>query len=106
MSLDASGTIANTLVFSKWKAKNYVRLRVDPYNPKAAYQTGVRTSMTWAVHYWSRGSYITAAQKTWWGTYAEPEGISGFNRYVRFFMALNFNSGTRAFIYGGIPSPQ
>ncbi len=34
MSLDASGTVGNTATFSKWKGRNYVRLRVTPMNPK------------------------------------------------------------------------
>ncbi len=38
MSLDASGTVANTAVFSKWKGRNYVRLRVIPQNPQSAGQ--------------------------------------------------------------------
>jgi len=33
MSLAASQTLGGTLVFSQWKGRAYVRLRVDPYNP-------------------------------------------------------------------------
>jgi hypothetical protein len=38
MSLDASGTVGNTAVFSKWKGRNYVRLRVIPQNIRSAGQ--------------------------------------------------------------------
>ena len=38
MSLDASGTVGNTAVFSKWKGRNYVRLRVIPKNMRSADQ--------------------------------------------------------------------
>lgn len=43
MSLDASGTVGNTTTFSKWKGRNYVRLRVTPMNPKTADQATSRT---------------------------------------------------------------
>jgi len=38
MSLDASGTVAKTTTFSKWKGRNYVRQRVIPHNPQSAGQ--------------------------------------------------------------------
>lgn len=38
MSLDASGTVGHTAVFSKWKGRNYVRVRVIPHNLRSAAQ--------------------------------------------------------------------
>lgn len=38
MSLDASGTVGKTATFSKWKGRNYVRLRVIPFNGRTADQ--------------------------------------------------------------------
>lgn len=38
MSLDASGTVAKTATFSKWKGRNYVRQRVIPHNPQSPNQ--------------------------------------------------------------------
>ncbi len=43
MSLDASGTVGHTAVFSKWKGRNYVRLRVTPKNVKSNDQAKTRT---------------------------------------------------------------
>ncbi len=43
MSLDASGTVAKTAVFSKWKGRNYVRHRVIPINRNTTLQKGVRS---------------------------------------------------------------
>lgn len=43
MSLDASGTVGGTTVFSKWKGRNYVRLRVTPKNLQSNDQAKVRT---------------------------------------------------------------
>lgn len=41
-SLSASGTIADTLTFSKWKGINYARTRVIPANPRSTDQTDTR----------------------------------------------------------------
>jgi len=43
LSLDASGTVASTLTASKWKGRNYMRLRIIPANPKTAGQNSVRS---------------------------------------------------------------
>ena len=105
-SLDARQTLGNTIVYSAWKGLNYARLRVDPYNPKSAYQVGVRDTLTWGVLYFTKADYVAAAQKTWWNTYAEGTNISGFNRFMKFFVAANYDSGTGTFIYANIPDPQ
>lgn len=107
MSLAASKTLGNTLVFSQWKGRFYVRLRVDPYNPKSAYQTGIRDTMSKGVLYFTKGTYVTASQKTWWNVYgaAETPPVSGWNRFLRAFIAANFDSVTGTLIYGGVPVP-
>lgn len=43
LSLDASGTVASTLTASKWKGRNYMRLRIIPANPDTADQQEVRS---------------------------------------------------------------
>lgn len=106
LSLDASGSIWGTVVYSKWKGLNYARLSVTPYNPKSDYQTGIRNTISFGVLYFSKGDYVAAAQKTWWNTYAEGTNMSGINRFMKFFVALNYDSATGSFIYGGIPDPQ
>jgi len=106
LSLDASGSIFGTVVYSKWKGLNYARLSVKPYNPKSDYQTGVRESMTWGVLYFTKGAYVAAAQKTWWNTYAEGTNQSGFNRFINRFIALNYDSGSGTFIFASIPDPE
>jgi hypothetical protein len=45
MSLDASGTIGKTVVFSKWKGQNYTRLRVTPKNPQKDSQQDCRIKL-------------------------------------------------------------
>lgn len=43
LSLDASGTVASTLTASKWKGRNYMRLRIIPANPQTSGQQAVRS---------------------------------------------------------------
>lgn len=43
MSIDASGTFADTLTASKWKGRNYMRQRVIPSNPQTSGQQAVRS---------------------------------------------------------------
>lgn len=45
MSLDASGAIGGTVVFSKWKGRNYTRLLVTPMNPQSQGQADSRSKM-------------------------------------------------------------
>lgn len=45
-SLGASGTIANTLTYSRWRGVPYVRQRVIPSNPRSTDQTEVRGIFT------------------------------------------------------------
>jgi len=105
-SLDARKSIWHTIVYSAWKGLNYVRLRVVPYNPKLPYQLAIRETLTWGVLYFTKGGYVAAAQKTWWNTYAEGTNMSGFNRFMKFFVATNYDSGTGTFTYKEIPDPQ
>jgi hypothetical protein len=44
-SLDASGTIAKSLVFSKWRGRQYVRRHAIPKNPQSPAQVGIRTAL-------------------------------------------------------------
>jgi hypothetical protein len=106
MSLDASGSIFSTIVYSSWKGLNYARLRVVPYNPRSDYQIGIRETITKGVMYFTKGDYVSASAKVWWNTYAEGTNMSGINRFMKFFVDLNYDEGTGTFKYKGIPSPQ
>ena len=86
LSLDASGTIAGALTFSKWKGVNYVRQRVTPYNPKSAGQTTQRTAFSDGVALWQTKD---ASTKTDWTNRAKSLGysMSGFNLFVQQYLA-------------------
>ena len=95
MSVDASGTYAKTLVYSKWKGRNYVRELVIPLNPKSAKQTGVRAMMSFLAQAWAA---ISAPDKATWAIKAAQKTISEFNAYVGENLARwqNFSGPTDA----------
>jgi hypothetical protein len=78
MSVDASGTYARTLTFSKWKGRNYVRERVIPANPKSAKQMGVRAMLKFLAQAWAA---IGASPQASWAADAAAKSISPFNEY-------------------------
>lgn len=79
LSLDASGTIANTATFAKWKGRAYVRQRVVPTNPKSAGQTSIRQMLKFLSQQWAS---MTAPEKASWDTLAAAAAVSPFNSYV------------------------
>lgn len=80
MSMDASGKLGGSLVFSKWKGRPYVRALVTPANPKSAKQISVRSMMRFLSQAWSA---VSAPDKATWATIADNLSISNFNAYVR-----------------------
>jgi len=81
MSMDASGTLAGTIVYSKWKGRNYVRNRVIPKNPKSASQVGVRSMFRFLATQWDGQ---TAPDKATWEERAKQSIISPFNAFMAF----------------------
>lgn len=82
LSLDASGTLADTITFSKWKGRNYIRERVIPSNPQSGAQTGLRAMFKFLSQEWDG---LTAAEKATWLDRATQLVVSNFNA----FMSLN-----------------
>lgn len=84
MSLDASGTLAKAVTFSKWKGRNYVRQRVIPSNPKSGAQVGRRAMFTFLTQEWAA---LLASAKATWQDLADQLVASTFNAYVSRNMA-------------------
>lgn len=93
LSLDARGTLADTMTGSFWRGINYIRARVVPHNPKSVAQTAIRDVLTDGVSKWRFGA-IAGSDKNWWNTYAKGLGESGFNRFMRAYVAVNYSLGT------------
>jgi hypothetical protein len=84
MSLDASGTIADAVTFSKWKGRNYARQRVIPSNPNSVSQVSVRAMMKFLSQSWAA---LTAGNKATWQVRADQTNISTFNAFVAYNLA-------------------
>ena len=79
MSLDASGTLADAITFSKWKGRNYVRERVIPANPRSGAQVGRRAMFTFLTQEWDA---LADADKATWQDLADQLVASRFNAYL------------------------
>lgn len=81
LSLDASGSLAKTLVFSKWKGRNYVRQLVIPTNPKSGGQVGVRAMFKFLSQIWDG---LTDANQATWEDRADDMIVSAFNAFMSY----------------------
>ena len=92
MSIDASGTIYNTLTASIWKGRNYIRGWFRPTNPKTPAQFVVRSLLAAGVAAWhlltqtapAYGAESDPLYKDNWDIAARDvyPPISGFNYYI------------------------
>lgn len=78
-SMDASGQLAGSIVFSKWKGVNYVRKHAVPHNPKSALQVGTRSMLRFLSQLWDG---MSAANQATYDESADSLGISPFNRFI------------------------
>lgn len=85
MSIDASGSVAGTLTFAKWKGRNYVRQTVIPANPQSPLQVGMRAAMKFLSQFWATG--VSAPNKATWAANATANAISEFNAYIAYNQA-------------------
>lgn len=79
-SFDASGKIGDSIVFSRWRGRPYVRRLVTPSNPRSAAQTGVRAMMRFLSQQWAG---LTATEKATWAALADATNILNFNAYTQ-----------------------
>ena len=83
LSFGASGSIAKTLVASKWKGRPYMRQHVIPANPKSVAQTLTRDAFASAAAIWKLMGPLGIAP---WDRFAVGQVLTGRNamqgRYV------------------------
>lgn len=82
MSLDASGSLAGTLVFSKWKGRNYVRQLVIPANPRYPKMVSVREMFKFLSQRWKPD--LSDASQATWDDRADDMIVSPFNAYMSY----------------------
>lgn len=97
LSLDASGSVAKTMTFSRWKGINYVRQRVTPTYTNTSLQAAIRDLMKQASEAWLAGSTVGAVDidesyKDAFDAAAQGQAYSGFNLYIRTCVAKNNGS--------------
>lgn len=94
LSLDASGKLADAIVFAKWKGRHYARALVTPSNPRSAGQTGMRRMLKFLSQDWT--NLTTAAQDSW-NDRADADVISQFNAFMGFNLKRwrNFSAPTK-----------
>lgn len=80
LSLDASGTIGDAIVFSKWKGRHYVRERIIPSNPRSGLQVGFRSMFQFIAQNWAG---VHASNQASYDDLADSLAVSPFNAYVR-----------------------
>jgi len=80
MSLDASGTLAKTLVHSSCRGKTYTRRHVVPSDPKTAKQMAARALMRWLCRNWAA---VTAPQRATWTPLAAELNLPNYQAYIK-----------------------
>ncbi len=81
LSLEASGSLAGALVFSKWKGRAYVRTLVKPSNPKSGGQVGMRSMFKFLAQNWAA---LSAGDKATWEDRGDQLIASPFNGYMSY----------------------
>lgn len=76
LSFSASGQIAKSMVFSRWKGRPYVRRYVIPSNPKSAAQTATRSVFAWGNAVWKVSPALFQAP---WDLFATGQVLTGRN---------------------------
>lgn len=111
MSLDASGSIAGAMTFSKWKGVNYVRQLVIPTYTNTTKQGLVRLLIKQATEAWKGsatvgGVDIDSDYKLAYATAAAGMALSGFNLFVRECVQKNYNSAGSPVYDGTLAVPS
>jgi len=86
MGLGASGSLAKTLVASKWKGRPYMRQHVIPANPKSVAQGLTRNSFSSAAAIWKVGGPLLRAP---WDRFAVGQVLTGRNKFQGNFVTEN-----------------
>ncbi len=102
LSIGASGTVAKTLTASTWMGRSYMKMRFVPNNPNSPRQQARRQTMKDGVSKWRfAADLIDASNKTLWASYGAKHRISGFNRFMKYYLEENYDK-----VAGTVVSPQ
>lgn len=79
LSFGAGGSIAKTMVYSRWRGINYVRQHVVPANPRTTGQTFVRNMFALLREMWKLAPTDLADP---WNAFAQGRPFTGMNKFV------------------------
>jgi len=106
LSFGASGQIAETLVYAKWKGRAYARRYVIPSNPQTSEQSLTRNTFAWLSNVWKQApADFTLA----FNAYAQGKVMTGRNALVKFELpGLREETDLANFVFspgalGGLP---
>lgn len=80
LSFDASGQIADTLVYASWKGRAYARKYVIPSNPNSSGQQLTRNTFAYLARLWQ---YMPAGAKGAWDLYAQNSRFTANNGFMK-----------------------
>lgn len=107
LSLNATGTIADTLTFAKTRGVAYARQRVVPSNPNSTGQQTTRNTFSWTSGVWKNAGSLLRAP---WDAYASGQPFNERNAFMgQNLAALRGLGDLSAFIgspgaRGGLPA--
>jgi len=81
LGFGASGSVAKTLVASKWKGRSYVRQHVTPANPNSSEQQLTRNTFSWLQAVWKVAP--TLVQDVW-TLFAKGKVLTNRNAFTKF----------------------
>lgn len=80
LSFGASGAIAKTQVYAKWKGRPYARRYIIPANPNTLAQQATRSVFKWLNDAWK---YMPGSAVTGWDAYALASQITSRNGWLK-----------------------
>jgi hypothetical protein len=107
LGFDATGTIAKTAVFGRWRGVGYVRSHVIPANPRTEAQLQVRRVFKWLNDFWRYApSFLIEA----WDGMTAGQPLTGRNKFIAVNVPQLRGQTTITLIvfsagYGGAPRP-
>lgn len=84
LSFGASGSMAKTMVASKWKGRPYMRQHVVPANPNSTGQQSTRNAFSFASNVWKNMGALATAP---WDRYAVGQVLTGRNAFTGSFVS-------------------
>jgi hypothetical protein len=97
LSFGASGQIAKTQVYSKWKGRPYARRYTIPANPNSDAQKKVRTAWTYLQEIWKFAGTELVDPFT---AYAKGKVLTNRNAFLKFDQKAMVRDGDNLAIYG------